>query len=74
MRKLSRKLSSPPYDDLGEDEGLAPILAWEGRSTLEDWQQQRGDLRERWNEVLGRPSFGDFDKNPEVILDYHIND
>ena len=67
MKTLSQQLSHPASDDLGEDQHLAPLFPEGVEPTLEEWEQERPRLRERWDAVIGKPSFADFDQTPEVI-------
>ena len=67
METLSQKLSLPAYDDLGAPEPIEPIFAEPAVPTLGAWQVRRAALRERWNAVLGTPSFGKFDRTPEIV-------
>ena len=67
MREVSRRLSRPPYTDLGENQRLEPIFPAGVAPTLELWRRERERLGKRWDSVLGRPSFGEFDKTPQVI-------
>ena len=67
MRRLSQKLSRPVYGDLGEDQNLEALFPEGTEPTLEEWGPQRKALRERWDAVLGEPSFGDLDRTPEVV-------
>lgn len=67
MGELSRQLSRPPYSDLGQDEHLAPILPKGAQASLQHWAHQRKAILKEWDDLLGRPSFGEFDKTPEVV-------
>jgi predicted esterase len=67
MRQLSRKLSRPAYEDLGEDQHLAPLFPPGVTPTLELWEREREKLRKRWDALLGAPSFGDFDRTARVV-------
>jgi len=66
-RTVSRKLSVPTYDDLGQNEKLKPIFPGGVEPTRENWEKVRKDLRAQWDKVLGRPSFGNFDKAAEIV-------
>ena len=70
MKPISQQLSRPHLDDLGEDQRLEPIFAQGVEPTLLEWQNQRQHLRSRWHAVLGKPSFGNFDKTPEVVDEF----
>ncbi len=67
MQTLSQQVSRPVYDDLGAPEPIEPIFAEGTDPTLEDWQDRRAVLKERWNAVLGTPSLDTFDTRPEII-------
>ncbi len=67
MKPLSRQLSRPDIDDLGEPQDLEPIFPDGTEPTLEAWQDLRGKLLGRWRAVIGPPSFGDFDRTTEVV-------
>ena len=64
---LSQRLSRPELDDLGEKQDLEPLFPGGGQPTLSEWEVRRQALCQQWDAVLGEPSFGDFDKVPEVI-------
>lgn len=66
MDAISPTLSQPP-DDVGEPLELAPIVPEGVQLTRETWPRLREKLRERWAEVIGRPSFGEYDHDPEVV-------
>ncbi|MEW6355023.1 MAG: acetylxylan esterase [Planctomycetota bacterium] len=66
-RIISRKLSVPAYGDLGEDQKLRPIFPKGVEPTMDIWEKVRNDLRVQWDKVLGKPSFGDFDRTAEII-------
>ena len=70
MKSISEQVSSPDRDDLGEDQCLEPIFPDRVEPTLLEWQSQRQVLRSRWDAALGKPSFGNFDKAPEVIDEF----
>lgn len=67
MESLSHQLSQPGCDDLGEHQHLQPIFAEGIEPSLSAWESERHKLRERWDEALGTPSFGDYDPTPEVV-------
>ncbi|MBM4044638.1 MAG: acetylxylan esterase, partial [Planctomycetes bacterium] len=66
-RSLSRQLSQPACSCLGHDQRLEPLFPPGVTPTLDLWEREREALRRRWDAVLGRPSFGEFDKTPEVV-------
>jgi len=74
MKPLSRQLSRPAIDDLGEPQNLQPILPPDTEPTLEAWRDLRGKLLDRWRAVIGRPSFGEFDRTPEVVETFDAPD
>ncbi|MBI3948140.1 MAG: acetylxylan esterase [Armatimonadetes bacterium] len=67
MRELSRRLSVPPYADLGEDQHLKPLFPRGVEPTLADWERERRAIREQWDRVIGTPSYPEFDRAPEVV-------
>ena len=67
MAGISEELSRPAYDDLGEPEPITPIFPVGIDESLEAWRAIRIEIRSRWKEVLGSPSFGSFDRTPEAI-------
>ncbi|NCO38696.1 MAG: acetylxylan esterase [Armatimonadetes bacterium CG_4_10_14_0_8_um_filter_66_14] len=69
---VSRQLSQPTYEDLGEDQHLAPLFAPGGGTTLAQWQRRRPELCRRWDEVLGHPSFGHYNKGAEVVREFEL--
>lgn len=72
MRAISTKLSQPPYTDLGPDQHLEPIFSPGTAPTLEQWKQQRPDLRARWETVLGKPSYAPFDRSEQVVEAFEL--
>ena len=56
MASVSARLSRPAYDDLGEDQHLAPIFPPGMRPTLDDWRAMRAELMARWQALLGEPA------------------
>jgi len=72
MSTCSEKLSRPAYDDLGEDEGLTPILPEGAPPTLAAWEARRRELLERWNEVLGAPTPAEFDRTAELVESFDL--
>lgn len=64
---LSQELSQPTMPDLGSPQLLEPLLPASSAPSLEAWEARRPDLRQRWDALLGHPSFGDFDHTPEVV-------
>lgn len=73
MKPLSEQLSEPEGEDFGDDQSLTPIFADGVTPSLEGWQSERHRLRERWIELLGRPSFGAFNKTPERIESFETS-
>lgn len=67
MRALSLKLSVPAYEDLGEDQHLKPLFPEGMEPTQSNWQRLRRALRQQWDQVLGKPSYEEFDHTPEVL-------
>lgn len=65
--ELSRQLRAPAYKDLGADQNLQPIFPGGVEPNLGNWEKQRQVLRKQWDEVIGKPSFGDFDRTPQII-------
>ncbi len=66
MKEYTLKLSNPTYTDFGEKQNLSPLFGEDKPQTLEAWSEIRKDLIAQWEEVIGRPSFTDFEK--ELIL------
>ena len=70
MKTLSAELSRPQTDDLGEPQDLEQILADDIQWTVEAWEGTREELLRRWREVIGEPSFGEFDRTAEVVDEF----
>ena len=66
-RPISRRLSKPPYEDLGKDQRLTPLFPVGSRPTREKWERKRQELRQRWDRVLGKPSVTEYDQKPQII-------
>ncbi|MDA0746488.1 MAG: dienelactone hydrolase family protein [bacterium] len=67
MEPLAPKFSQPGTSDLGDPEPISPIFA-DGRPTSpEIWDAERLALKQRWNTVLGTPSFDIFDMRSEAV-------
>ncbi|MCZ6676897.1 MAG: hypothetical protein O7E52_06575 [Candidatus Poribacteria bacterium] len=67
MSTISQQVSSPAYSDLGSPEAITPLFGNNTPPSLAAWQIQRTILKERWNAVLGTPSFTDFERTIEEI-------
>jgi len=48
------------YSELGVDQALPPLFPIGIEPTLQNWEQIRNDFIKRWNGILGKPSFGNF--------------
>jgi len=62
MNIVSQQVSSPAYSDLGSPQAITPLFGNDTTPSLAEWQIQRAILKERWNAVLGTPSFKDFQR------------
>lgn len=71
---LSEELSRPSLPDLGEPQNLPPLFPAGAAPTRPTWEIERAALRRRWETHLGHPSFGDFDRTPEVIERFEAPD
>lgn len=68
MKPVSERLSRPSVDDLGPPEPIEPIFAQDEEPTLEAWEERiRPRIVQRWREVVGEPSFGEFDRTAELV-------
>jgi predicted esterase len=74
MNSLSEKLSQPEIDDLGEPQQLESLFPEENALSLQYWQGIRQTLTGRWRTVIGKPSFGEFDRTSEVIDSFEMTD
>ncbi len=74
MRPLSQELSRPSIEDLGVPQELEPLFPPGVEPALEDWRLRRAELLARWRAVVGEPSFGAFDREPEVIDEFDAPD
>lgn len=61
MTSVSRQLSQPSVDDLGEPQELEPIFPAGVEPTPETWERIRPEIMARWEAVIGRPDFADAD-------------
>lgn len=66
MKPLSEQLSRPSVDDIGDPLPLEPIFSGCG-PTLEGWEAIRPRILSRWRQVIGAPSFGDYEQTAEVL-------
>ncbi len=73
MQSLSEQLSRPPVDADERPENLEPLFMADGEPTLGEWLAMRPDLLRRWKSVIGEPSFGEFDRSPEVIDEFETD-
>ncbi len=65
---ISRTLAMPDMADLGDPQAIESVFPDDARPTRGEWQQVlRPKLLQRWREVVGAPSFGEFDRSPEVM-------
>lgn len=67
MGTMAQQLSRPSVEDLGEPQNLEPIFPGGVAPSLEAWAELRPRIAERWQSVIGRPAFGDFDRTATVI-------
>ena len=67
---VSQRFSQPAYADLGAGQHLTPLFPDDPTPTLQPWENQRTEWLRRWNDLLGQPSFGDYDKTPSVLETY----
>jgi hypothetical protein len=72
MKAVSRKLSEPSYDDLGPDQGLAPVFPPGAPLSPATWKAQRAKLRSQWNAFLGNPSYPPFDHTVRVVESFKL--
>ncbi|MBD3291512.1 MAG: acetylxylan esterase [Armatimonadia bacterium] len=71
MKPVSERLSKPSVDDPGPPEPIEPILPEGEEATRETWEERiRPEIVQRWRNVLGEPSFGDFDRTAEVVDEF----
>ena len=70
MRTLSMRLSRSVGEDLGEDEGLAPIMPAGTEATMEEWLDVREELLARWRDFLGEPSCDRPDGSAELVEEF----
>ena len=66
-KPYSEQLSNPAYTDLGAPENIEPIFPEGMQANIETWKSLRHNLLERWGKILGKPSFGDFKQEIELI-------
>lgn len=73
MSDWSKKLSCSGCPDTGGDQWLPPVF---GRvePTLSGWQQRRGILLSRLQEILGHHSMPEFDHTGELIRKFDLPD
>ncbi len=64
---VSERLSRPDSAERGAPETLAPLFAPGETPSLPAWTQRRAELLRRWQDLLGRPSFGEYDRAAEVV-------
>ncbi len=74
MSSISETLSRPDIDDLGQPQDLEPILPDDREWTVEAWEEAREELLSRWQEVVGEPSFDDFERSAEVVEEFEASD
>lgn len=60
------KYSRPLYDDLGIKQDLCPLFGGEN-ITLDQWTKERLELKNKWEELIGRPSFDGFTESIETV-------
>ena len=70
MHALSMRLSRSVGEDLGDDEGLAPILPSGTDATMEQWLALRKDLLSRWRDFLGEPCCDRPDGSAELVDEF----
>lgn len=71
MSGLSAELSRPVVDDLGAPQSMEPIFPEGVTPSVEEWERVlRPALVERWQEVVGEPSFGEYDRTVEVVGEF----
>ncbi|HNS33327.1 MAG TPA: alpha/beta hydrolase family protein [bacterium] len=66
-KKYSKQMSRPAYTDLGAPEKIEPIFPEGMQENMKTWKSLRHGLIERWEKILGSPSFGDFKQEVELI-------
>jgi hypothetical protein len=49
---------------------IEPIFLPGDEPTLNEWLAMRSELLNRWRAVVGEPSFGEFDRTPEVVDEF----
>ena len=74
MLEISERLSRPDCGDLGEKQRMEPLFPPGVEPTTEAWQELRADLLRRWQDAIGQPSFGDFDRAAEPIETFDMPD
>jgi hypothetical protein len=72
MTDMVTRLSTPPYTDLGPDEGLEPLFGPDETPSRELWEKRRQGLKARWEAVLGSHSYRPFDTTPEVVDSFDL--
>jgi predicted esterase len=67
MASVTEQVAKPGYAEFGEPEPIDPIFSSGLSPSLATWSPIREDLQNRWKGVLGNPSFGPYDRTPEII-------
>ncbi|MBT4136873.1 MAG: prolyl oligopeptidase family serine peptidase, partial [Candidatus Latescibacteria bacterium] len=67
MASIIEKVAKPTYTHFGAPEPIAPIFPDNAPPTFEVWSSAQENLKKQWQEVLGTPSFSDYDHTAKPI-------
>ncbi|MFT5365235.1 MAG: putative esterase [Candidatus Latescibacterota bacterium] len=67
MASIIEQVAKPTYTDFGDPEPIDAIFPVGSTPSPDDWISIRKDLQSRWQDVLGAPSFTDYDHAPKII-------
>ncbi|MFO8080886.1 MAG: acetylxylan esterase [Armatimonadota bacterium] len=70
MSSVSEELSRPRTVDADMPDDIEPIFPTGDEPTLSEWLAMRPALLGRWRSAVGEPSFGEFDRTPEVVDEF----
>jgi len=66
MPSIIQQVAQPTYSDFGAPEKIDPIFH-NTPATIQTWSTIRENLKHQWQNILGRPSFTDYDHPPQLI-------
>jgi hypothetical protein len=70
IMSIRERVSRPTYEKFGEPEPIEPLFSNAQTHSLEAWRLLREQVDNRWQRVLGMPSFGGYDPTPSLLYTF----